>query len=59
MALGEDLVKRLETRAREEATTVFVLLLSAYAVLLSRWSGSEDLVLGVPVAGRDHRRRRA
>jgi amino acid adenylation domain-containing protein len=38
--------------ARAEGATRFQLLLGAFAVLLSRWSGQEDVVVGSPVAGR-------
>ncbi|MGW0778602.1 amino acid adenylation domain-containing protein [Streptomyces sp. NPDC002835] len=40
-----------ELCAREKATP-FMALLAAYAVLLARRSGSRDLVIGSPVAGR-------
>ncbi|MEU9365114.1 amino acid adenylation domain-containing protein [Streptomyces avermitilis] len=40
-----------ELCAREKATS-FMALLAAYAVLLARRSGSRDLVIGSPVAGR-------
>ncbi|MCP5045762.1 MAG: amino acid adenylation domain-containing protein, partial [bacterium] len=33
--------------------TLYVLLLSAYTVLLSRLSGQEDIVVGSPIAGRE------
>ena len=37
---------------RRENVTFFVVLLSAYQVLLSRWSGQEDIIVGSPIAGR-------
>jgi amino acid adenylation domain-containing protein len=51
--LGSDLVQRLESLAREEGCTLFMLLLAAYNLLLSRYSRQEDIVVGTPVAGRD------
>ncbi|WP_322014135.1 non-ribosomal peptide synthetase [Paraburkholderia sp. J12] len=39
--------------ARAQGTTPFVVLLSAYAVLLHRYSGQPDIRVGVPVANRD------
>jgi amino acid adenylation domain-containing protein len=38
--------------AREERATPFMVLLAAWAVVLSRWSGQEDLLVGTAVAGR-------
>ena len=39
--------------ARREGATLFMALLAAYNVLLSRYSGQEDIVVGSPIAGRD------
>jgi amino acid adenylation domain-containing protein len=47
-----ELARRLEALARREGTTLFSLLLAALQVLLHRWSGDEDLVVGTPVANR-------
>ena len=41
--------------ARREGATLFMALLAAYNVLLSRYSGQEDIVVGSPIAGRDRR----
>ena len=38
--------------ARRHRTTPFVVLLAAYAVLLARLSGQDDLAIGTPVSGR-------
>ena len=38
--------------ARREGTTVFMALLAAFEVLLWRYTGQEDLLVGTPVAGR-------
>ncbi len=50
--LDPQLSAGLQALARTESSTLFMLLLAAYAVLLSRYSGSDDLVIGAPVAGR-------
>jgi amino acid adenylation domain-containing protein len=38
--------------ARRSGATPFMVLLAAFDVLLHRWSGTEDVVVGSPVAGR-------
>jgi amino acid adenylation domain-containing protein/non-ribosomal peptide synthase protein (TIGR01720 family) len=42
----------LRAIADAEETTLFMVLLTAYKVLLSKLSGQEDIVVGTPVAGR-------
>ncbi|MDB4951689.1 MAG: Malonyl CoA-acyl carrier protein transacylase [Gemmatimonadetes bacterium] len=43
---------RLHALAQAEGATPFMVLLAAFSVLLSRWSGQADVVVGSPVAGR-------
>ncbi|MFI7531769.1 amino acid adenylation domain-containing protein [Streptosporangium sp. NPDC049376] len=45
--------RRVTELARTERCTPFMVLLAAYQVLLSRYSGQEDFCVGTPVAGRD------
>ncbi|HEX6747472.1 MAG TPA: amino acid adenylation domain-containing protein [Longimicrobium sp.] len=47
-----ELVARVEALARAENATPFMVLLAAFQALLARWSGTEDVVVGSPVAGR-------
>jgi amino acid adenylation domain-containing protein len=42
----------LHALAREEGSTLFMLLLASFSVLLHRYSGQSDLVVGTPIAGR-------
>ncbi|MEL6438027.1 MAG: amino acid adenylation domain-containing protein [Cyanobacteria bacterium J06621_8] len=51
--LGEELTQQLNALAQESGVTMFMLLLAAYKVLLSRHSGQEDIIVGVPVANRN------
>lgn len=44
----------LRTLCAGQGLTAFVPLLAAYALLLSRYSGQDDLVIGVPAHGRKH-----
>jgi amino acid adenylation domain-containing protein len=52
--LPRDSVERLKRFADSEQTTLFVVLLAAYKVLLLRLTGQSDIIIGVPFAGREH-----
>ncbi|GIH80022.1 hypothetical protein Plo01_64510 [Planobispora longispora] len=47
-----ELSSRLERLAKDLNTTLFTVMLTAYAAVLSRWSGVDDIVVGTPIAGR-------
>ncbi|WP_053375085.1 non-ribosomal peptide synthetase [Paenibacillus sp. FJAT-27812] len=49
-----ELTARLETLAQNAGATLYMVLLAAYKVLLSRYSGQPDIVVGAPIAGRSH-----
>ncbi len=51
-----DLVDRLRALARETGTTLFMVLLAGWSSVLCRWSGEDEIVVGVPVANRSHPR---
>ncbi|HET6230447.1 MAG TPA: amino acid adenylation domain-containing protein, partial [Longimicrobiaceae bacterium] len=44
----------LDRLARGEGATPFMVLLAVFQLLLSRWSGQDDVVVGTPIAGRAH-----
>ncbi len=44
----------LQQFVTENRTTLFMVLLSAYNVLLHKYSSQEDIVVGSPIAGRNH-----
>lgn len=52
--LEEELTLQIKAFARERGTTLYTMLLGAYSMLLSNWSGEEDIIIGTPVAGRNH-----
>lgn len=52
ITLSTELVAAAERLAREEGTTLFTVLLSAYQLLLGRHTGQSDFGVGVPEAGR-------
>ena len=47
-------VDTLAGHARAHDATLFMALLAAFQVLLARWTGQPDIVVGSPVAGRSH-----
>ncbi|EID78169.1 non-ribosomal peptide synthetase, partial [Rhodococcus opacus RKJ300 = JCM 13270] len=50
--IGRDLHRSLSTLARQNNSTLFMAIHALFAVLLARLSGSSDIVIGTPVAGR-------
>ncbi len=50
--IDEAHTRALKALARRETATLFMTLLAAFQVLLYRYSGQEDIVVGVPIAGR-------
>ncbi len=46
------LVEGLRHIAREQGATLFMALASLFSVLLSRYSGQDDIVIGTPIANR-------
>ncbi|RIE00829.1 hypothetical protein D3H35_26990 [Cohnella faecalis] len=52
--LDEKTTMSLKQLSLETETTLYMVLLSAFTILLSKISGQEDIVVGTPVAGRTH-----
>lgn len=52
--LDKDIVKQLRKKALETDTTLYMQLLAAYYILLYKYSGQEDIIIGSPTAGRRH-----
>jgi amino acid adenylation domain-containing protein len=53
-ALPEDLGRALAKLGQREGATLFMTLLAALDVLLFRYTGQRDLVVGTPIANRTH-----
>ena len=53
LVLPKSLTKALKGLSRQEDVTLFMTLLAAFKVLLSRYTGQEDIVVGTPIAGRN------
>ncbi|HEY0607043.1 MAG TPA: amino acid adenylation domain-containing protein [Herpetosiphonaceae bacterium] len=47
-------VLALQSLSQTAHTTLFMTLLAAWSVLLYRYSGQDDLIVGTPIAGRTH-----
>jgi amino acid adenylation domain-containing protein len=52
--LPAGLSESLKALSQEEGATVFMTLLAAFKTLLHRYTGEEDILVGTPVAGRNH-----
>jgi amino acid adenylation domain-containing protein len=53
LELPESLTEALKELSRREGATLFMVLLGAFQVLLSRYSSQEDVAVGTPIAGRN------
>ncbi len=49
------LLESLNALANRQGASLFMVLHAAFALLLCRWSGDEDIVVGTPVAGRERK----
>jgi amino acid adenylation domain-containing protein len=50
---GDELSEAVRACSRREGVTTYMLLLAAFKVLLYRYSGESDLVVGTPIANRN------
>jgi amino acid adenylation domain-containing protein len=51
--LHANLTQKLKTLSQTSGATLFMTLLAAFAILLSRYSQQEDIVIGSPIANRN------
>ncbi|MBY0273447.1 MAG: amino acid adenylation domain-containing protein, partial [Alphaproteobacteria bacterium] len=51
--LGQDITKKIKQFAQEKNCSLFMVLLSAYQLLLHLYSGQDDVVVGSPIANRN------
>ncbi|MDJ0580941.1 amino acid adenylation domain-containing protein [Crocosphaera sp.] len=52
--LDEELTHQLRELAKSEGVTLYVTVLAAFQVLLSRYSGQEDILIGSPLVNRNN-----
>jgi amino acid adenylation domain-containing protein len=53
--LSQELSKEVVQVSRREGVTLFMTLLAAYSILLHRYTGQEDILVGTPIANRNRR----
>ncbi len=51
--IGSELSQKLAELSKAEGATLFMTLLAAFKVLLYRYTGERDIVVGAPIAGRN------
>ncbi len=52
--LPQELSQQLQALSQREGVTLFMTLLAAFQVLLTRYSGQSDIAVGTPIANRTH-----
>jgi amino acid adenylation domain-containing protein/non-ribosomal peptide synthase protein (TIGR01720 family) len=52
--MEDNLAIRIKKYCQQEGLTLQIFLLSAYYILLSKYTNQEDIVVGLPIAGRNH-----
>lgn len=52
LALSTELTQALHILSQKSDVTLFMTLLAAFQILLYRYSGQEDIIVGTPIAGR-------
>lgn len=53
--IDNNLMNELKEFCSNTGTTEYMVMLSAFMLLLKKYSGQEDIVVGTPIAGRTHR----
>jgi amino acid adenylation domain-containing protein len=54
VSLSEELSSALREFSRQEGATLFMTLMAGFHALLRRYTGQKDILIGTPIAGRDH-----
>ncbi len=52
--IAPDLTRQLKKLVDEQKVTLYMVLLAAYNILLAKYTGKEDIIVGSPIAGRSH-----
>ncbi|BBM85629.1 non-ribosomal peptide synthetase [Candidatus Uabimicrobium amorphum] len=54
LVVDENLKRKLDILSHQNDSTLFMVLLTAFNILLHRYSGQEDITIGFPIANRHH-----
>ncbi|MBD3667972.1 MAG: amino acid adenylation domain-containing protein [Kangiella sp.] len=54
--ISQEITEKLFERSKQLEVTPYTLLLASYALVLHRYTGQSDILIGTPVAGRDRRK---
>lgn len=52
--INETLTEKVRAIANKQEATLYMVLLAIYTILLSKYTGQKDIIVGSPVAGRRH-----
>ncbi|MCF4968772.1 non-ribosomal peptide synthetase [Nostoc sp. CMAA1605] len=55
LILSPELTATIKSLCQKAGVTLFMILLAAFKVLLCRYSGQEDIIVGTPIAGRNRK----
>ncbi len=54
LMIDRELTESLYQLAKETGSTLYMVLIAIYNILLAKYTGQEDIIIGSPIAGRDH-----
>jgi amino acid adenylation domain-containing protein/non-ribosomal peptide synthase protein (TIGR01720 family) len=54
ITLDNNLKERLKRLAETQGATLYMVMLAVYGILLERYTGQQDILVGTPTAGRNH-----
>lgn len=54
LIIDKDMTQNIRSYTQKTDTTLYMFLLAAFNVLLSKYSGQEDIIVGSPIAGRSN-----
>jgi len=53
LKISKDLTEKLKSLSLKEGATLFMTVLTAFQILLARYCGQEDIIVGIPISGRN------